>query len=186
MRLAIAAVFFCIAARVTADEPALKSFDERLDAYVKLRKNAAEGIPALKKNATPADIQAHEVALAASIKKARAGAQPGEILGADVKALIDRALKGTLKGTKNTKLRASIKEGNPKHELAAGEVQPVVAVNAVYPTNAPLSTVPPSVLLSLPKLPKDLEYRFVGRTLILRDREANLIVDFIKEAAPPA
>ena len=68
MRLAIAAVFFCIAARVTADEPALKSFDERLDAYVKLRKNAAEGIPALKKNATPADIQAHEVALAASIK----------------------------------------------------------------------------------------------------------------------
>ena len=30
-----------------------------------------------------------------------------------------------------------------------------------------------------------LEYRFVGRTLVLRDREANLIVDYAPEVAPP-
>jgi len=54
-----------------------------------------------------------------------------------------------------------------------------LAVNGVYPTTAPLSTVPPSVLMALPTLPKELEYRFVGRNLILRDTVANLIVDFI-------
>jgi hypothetical protein len=31
----------------------------------------------------------------------------------------------------------------------------------------------------LPRLPEELEYRFVGRDLILRDVKANLIVDFI-------
>ena len=41
--------------------------------------------------------------------------------------------------------------------------------------------MPPSLLLNLPKLPKELEYRFVGRELILRDIAANLIVDVIPE-----
>ena len=91
---------------------------------------------------------------------------------------------GALKGPENQNTRASIKEGNPKHEKAPGEVSPVIHVNAVYPKNAPLSTVPPTLLLTLPKLPKDIEYRFVGRTLVLRDRESNLIIDYMKEAAP--
>ena len=186
MKLAVAAVLFFVGTAGAKDDPALKPFEERLDAYVKLRKQAAEGVPPLKKNAAPADIQAHEVALAAVIRKARSGAQPGDILGPDVKPIISRVLKGTLKGVHNKDRRETIKEGNPKHERAPGEVEPVIAVNAVYPTNAPLSTVPPSLLLRLPKLPKDLEYRFVGRTLILRDREANIIIDFLKEAVPAA
>jgi hypothetical protein len=40
------------------------------------------------------------------------------------------------------------------------------------------------VLLKLPPLPKDLEYRFLGRDLILLDIHANLIVDFIPAAIP--
>ena len=36
-----------------------------------------------------------------------------------------------------------------------------------------------SVLMALPTLPKELEFRFVGRDLILRDTHANLIVDFL-------
>ena len=103
-----------------------------------------------------------------------------------MKPVFNRVLTSTLGAGKNgKKMRASIKEGNPKNERAPGEVQPTIAVNAIYPTNAPLSTVPPSLLLRLPKLPTDLEYRFVGRTLVLRDREANMIVDFLKEAVPP-
>ena len=42
------------------------------------------------------------------------------------------------------------------------------------------------VLLVLPPLPANvLEYRFVGRDLILLDVEAHLIVDYILGAAPP-
>jgi hypothetical protein len=36
--------------------------------------------------------------------------------------------------------------------------------------------------MALPTLPQGLEFRFVGRNLILLDTEANLIVDFIPNA----
>ena len=48
-----------------------------------------------------------------------------------------------------------------------------------------LTTVPASVLLVLPSVPEALDYRFVGRDLILRDVEANLILDYILDATPP-
>jgi hypothetical protein len=58
----------------------------------------------------------------------------------------------------------------------------VLKVNARYPEAAPLPTVPPNLLASLPPLPKDLEYRIVGNDLILRDVHANVIIDFIPMA----
>ena len=48
----------------------------------------------------------------------------------------------------------------------------------------PLATVPPLILNRLQPLPDGLEYRFMGRDLILRDSKANLIVDFVHEAVP--
>ena len=60
----------------------------------------------------------------------------------------------------------------------------VVRVNAEYPAGAARSTVPPSVLLTLPPLPACLHYRFVDRDLILVDSVAQLIVDFLPAAAP--
>ena len=52
------------------------------------------------------------------------------------------------------------------------------------PEKAALATVPPLILVNLPRLPDGLEYRFMGRDLILRDRDANLIVDFVSGAVP--
>jgi len=43
-----------------------------------------------------------------------------------------------------------------------------------------MSTMPPDVLAALPKLPENLEYRFVGNRLILLDVEAHLVVDFVE------
>ena len=54
----------------------------------------------------------------------------------------------------------------------------------VYPDGTPLSAVPPGLLRKLPVLPPELDYRFVGRDLILRDVDANIIVDYVLEAAP--
>ncbi|HKY21446.1 MAG TPA: hypothetical protein VJM31_09525, partial [Vicinamibacterales bacterium] len=42
-----------------------------------------------------------------------------------------------------------------------------------------LATMPPKILLMLPDLPPDMEYRFVGRHLILLDVRANMIIDEI-------
>jgi hypothetical protein len=55
-------------------------------------------------------------------------------------------------------------------------------VNGPYPDGEPLSTVPPNVLASLPQLPEDLEYRFLGKHMILRDSRANIVIDYIPNA----
>ena len=45
----------------------------------------------------------------------------------------------------------------------------MLKVNATYPDDTPLPTTPPQVLMNLPKLPEQLEYRIVGKNLIIRD-----------------
>jgi hypothetical protein len=55
-------------------------------------------------------------------------------------------------------------------------------VNATYPEGKPLPTVPPNILENLPQLPEDLEYRIIDKHLILRDVDANLIIDYIPNA----
>ena len=42
-------------------------------------------------------------------------------------------------------------------------------------------TFPPLLLQALPRLPDDLEYRFMGRDLIIRDGRTNLIVDYLSD-----
>jgi hypothetical protein len=42
--------------------------------------------------------------------------------------------------------------------------------------------MPPNVLAALPKLPADLEYRFLGRHLVLVDTRASVIIDRIPYA----
>jgi hypothetical protein len=57
-----------------------------------------------------------------------------------------------------------------------------VVVNGRYPDEIPISTVPPQVLAQLPKLPEDLEYRFIRTHMILFDPHAHMIVDFVERA----
>ncbi|HKT11053.1 MAG TPA: hypothetical protein VJW77_04430 [Terriglobia bacterium] len=47
---------------------------------------------------------------------------------------------------------------------------------------APVETTPPSLLLNLPKLPAELEYRVVQHDLVLHDVKANLVVDYVPGA----
>jgi hypothetical protein len=69
---------------------------------------------------------------------------------------------------------AAIMDGNPgefPHEI-----------NATYKRSKSVSTVPPNILALLPRLPDDIQYRFVGRHLILHDTRANVIIDRIPYA----
>ena len=72
--------------------------------------------------------------------------------------------------------RALIQEDTPRKLF--------LRVNAVYPQGVPLAAAPPSLLINLPRLPREVEYRFVNRDLILLDVSANLIVDFIRDVVP--
>jgi hypothetical protein len=74
-------------------------------------------------------------------------------------------------------LRAAILEDNPGPALP-------LRINGLYPDAVPVATVPSQVLKTLPPLPEELEYRFVGNSLILLDRQARLIVDYLSGAVP--
>ena len=152
----------------------LQEFNERLDKYISMRKSADDKVPPQRQTEDSAEIKAAQDGLAQRIRALNANAKHGDIFTPDISAHFKRLLRPevTEKATKE-----AIQEDNP------GSV-PYLKVNAVYPDKEPLSTVPPNVLASLPKLPADIEYRFVGKHLILRDVRANLIVEYIPNAIP--
>jgi hypothetical protein len=55
-----------------------------------------------------------------------------------------------------------------------------------WPEEVPFDYVPPSLLRALPTLPQELQYRIIGRSLVLWDHHANLIVDFLPGAFAPS
>lgn len=120
--------------------------------------------------------------LAEALMSARSKAQPGDIIVPEMQPLLKRLIAEQLSGPDGLAARKAVEEGNPAREDNALKVD--VRVNAPYPAGAVHSTVPPSLLLTLPALPASLHYRFVGRDLILVDSVAQLIVDFLKAATP--
>jgi hypothetical protein len=160
--------------RVNPDAALLVDFKERLDKYISLRKSADDHTPPLKKTDDPAEIKTAQESLGKRIRDLNINAKHGDVFTPEISALFRRLLhpEVTDKGTKE-----AIKDDNP------GTV-PYLKVNAPYPDKEPLSTVPPNVLMTLPRLPDDIEYRFVGKNMILRDVRANLIIDYIQNAIP--
>lgn len=151
-------------------------FSQRLNEYVKLHQRLEGTLPKLPKETTPEIADKHQRQLATLIQAERKAAARGNIFTPDAERTIKAVLAKAFAGPDGRQLRASIMDENP------GEVK--LAVNSRYPDEIPLSTVPPQVLSALPKLPPDVEYRFIGDRLILLDVHAHLIVDYIDNALP--
>ena len=167
----------------------LEEMEEGVESYLKLRRRAVKtvAVPAPGPQATAQEIVAYQRALAKAIRARRPLAKRGDILPPECHAIFRRIIAAELAGPAGASARMALLEGNPPVEIDHDDRMAVrVAVNADYPEAAPVATVPPSVLLSLPHVPQEyIEYRFVNRDLILRDVWANMIVDFIPRAAPP-
>lgn len=163
-----------------AGAPVLAEFDQRVKAYTDLRATATKGAAKMAETAKPEQITAAREALAAKIVAARAGARPGDIFTPAVQNHIRAILALEMKGVKGQNARGSIWDEGP------GPGAFKMQVNTVYPKDQPLGSVPPSILEKLPTLPEGLEYRFVYRHLLLRDAQANLILDFMPAALPAA
>jgi hypothetical protein len=161
---------------VNRDAQILADFKARVEQYAKLRDGLDTGRAQLKKTDDPAVIAQAEKALGERIRAARAGAKHGDIFTPEVEAKFRKLMNPQLKGSEGAENKATIKEENP------GKLP--LKVNAVYPKQEVLTTVPPDILKALPVLPEDLEYRFVGKHMILRDARANLIVDYMLNAIP--
>jgi hypothetical protein len=161
---------------VNPDAAAMAEFKARVDAYADLHKKVAKGAAAQKENSDPAQINAARTALAAKLQSARADARQGDIFTPAVRPVFRRLLAPEMKGEDGRDAKAVLKDDAP----APGTVP--FKVNAKYPENQPLPSVPAQLLLTLPPLPEPLEYRLVGQHLLLLDTAAGLIVDYILNA----
>jgi hypothetical protein len=145
-------------------------FTARMDEYAKLRSTLQKGLPALAVTDNPIEIQRAERLLAARIRRARAGAGRHDIFTAETR----RAFRQLLRPVTTAATCAFIHDDNP------GEWG--WAVNAEYPKHRPVSSVPPSMLAALPRLPDDVFYRFLDTDLVLHDTRANIMLDRIDNA----
>jgi hypothetical protein len=163
-------------APVNADAQAISAFESRVKDYVELHRKLDRTLPPLKKESTPQEIDRHERALAALVQEARAEAKPGDLFTAESQIVIKRLLERVFGGADGRALRASVMDEAPTGVK--------LSVNGRYPDEVPLSTVPPQLLAGLPKLPEELEFRFVGHRLILLDVGAHIVADYIDRALP--
>jgi hypothetical protein len=158
----------------SGDARAVNEFQQRVKQYLGLRKKAAGQAP--KPTDSPQVIASSQRDLGNKVRVLRAGAKQGEIFAPEIAQYFRRQLSAALVGPHGKEIRTSLRRAEP--------VKLDLQINQSYPENVPLQSMPPSMLLKLPELPDELEYRIIDRELVLRDTEANIVVDYIPEALP--
>jgi hypothetical protein len=180
--LLAAAFVACASGEVQKNQPnpdatVVADFVKRVDKYIEIHKKANSKIPSLPKEATPEQIDQHQRALGKLIAEARQTAKRGDIFAPDMERITRKVLADVFRGPEGDQLKREIFEEYGQRNI-------VPKVNGRYPDEVPISTVPPGVLKALPQLQEELEYRFVGRHLILLDPQAHIIADYIERAIP--
>jgi len=159
---------------VNPDAEAMKQFSERVAAYLTLQKKVESALPPQKKTDDPERIKAHIASLADGIRAARTDAKAGDCFNG-----ASDQFRRIIKEDANER---SVRDAFAAMQEVPTRTPP--RVNGTYPETAALATVPPLILQRLQRLPDGIEYRFMGRDLILRDTKANLIVDVLPGAVP--
>jgi hypothetical protein len=150
-------------------------FQKRVDDYLKVRDDATRKVPELKETSDPAKISNREQALGQAIAAARASAKSGDVFGHEMSQYLRKILADDWKSRSAADRKALFEEIPPNLQLK---------VNQRYPTTLPLVSAPARLLAKLPVLPEVLEYRLVDHYFLLRDRDANLIIDVLPKVYP--
>lgn len=158
------------------DQPLVKAFESRAQEYEKKRRSLEAQLPKVSKQATPEEINAYRLSLQKAIQADRRKAQQGEFFTPPMAEKIRQIVKAEFKGWEASELRTKV--------LESETTGVPVKVNVAYPDSKELVDMPPTLLLSLPQLPKPLRYRFIGRNLVILDRDNSLILDYMSNALP--
>jgi hypothetical protein len=158
---------------------AVKAFRDRVDKYLEFHEEIAGKLPPLDDTRDAKKLSDRERALGLAIQQARTAAQQGDVFGDLAPAVTETVRRDwrSRPAEDRRALLAELFEDQPNRN-------PRVKVNMLYPTTLPLATFPASLLRELPPLPEGIEYRFFGRHLILRDTNANLVVDVLPGVIP--
>ncbi len=162
------------ACAVYAIESGLDEFRQHIADYRKVHAQAQSAAPPLNKAGKKGDFADAEHELAAKIREARKNARQGDIFTPATAKEFRALIAAAMRGNNDERVRKSLEHAEP--------VQLALKVNDSFPDGIPLPSTPPTLLLNLPELPHDLDYRIVGETLVLRDADANMVVDFLPNA----
>lgn len=161
-------------APVSEDARLAGEFLERVADYVALHRRMDDRLVEVPQGGTPEQVLQHQRSLEVLIRGERRTARPGDLFTREIRAYFRRQIARALTGPDGRAIRDQIMEENPRTAR--------LFVNARYPDSLPFSTTPSPVLLLLPSLPEELEYRFVGDRLVLLDIHAGTVVDYIDDA----
>jgi hypothetical protein len=154
---------------------ATKAFLDRLQQYMTYHHNVEKMVQPITQTSSPEEITKREAALGAMLIKQRPDAKEGDFFIKEYQPHLIKIIRDDFAKRPAADRKALLVE-LPK------DVK--IAVNMVYPAALPLATFPANLLKALPELPKGLEYRMVGRDLILRDVTGNVIVDILRNVFP--
>jgi hypothetical protein len=157
------------------DAATIRDFDARVQQYVAQRKKDAGTLPGPTKSATKLDEKREQIRTKTQAK--RLDAKPGEIFDQEISTYFRKQIATAFSGARGKRITSSLRRAEPVKDIP-------LTVNQPYPEGVPLQSMPPTLLLKLPKLPKELEYRIVGRNLVLIDVEPKLVVDILPDAVP--
>lgn len=170
------ALAFSQADKVNPEAAGMYEFQQRLNAYLKLREDLGRKLKPLSPTASAADLTARQEALAAALRTVRKNAKPGDLVPPAAADLIVKVC------TEDFHFR------NPEIKRAALQEVPRAprpVINRTYPESEALATVPPLLLAKLPILPDNLQYRFFGRHLVILDGDTQIIIDYVANVVPP-
>jgi hypothetical protein len=153
-------------------------FRERVDQYVTLRSAIESQLP-LHASSEGSGIGAMADDLAAAIRLARTGARLGDFFDAEASDVFRDRIAETLLAHHYhvADLLNEIRSEAPRFD-------PSLTVNGEFDWRFG-AMMPPPIIAVLPDLPEGVQYRFIGRNLVLVDTDSGLILDVLKHALPP-
>ena len=163
-------------ASATDEAAAIEQFEKAIAKYITLRRSIRGQVAGPVMNSTGSQVTDSSDALAAAIRRARKNAAVGSIFNRPISAIIKRRIADTVRSAELVPVLAGIDDEN--------KVGPTPKLHLRLPVSAQIATMPPSLLAVLPPLPKELEYRIMGRHLVLRDVDASIIIDYIPRIVP--
>jgi len=165
-----------LAAPHDAQPGSLQQFKASIHQYMQLHRQIEKQAPPLRAQSEARDIIESSNAMATALQQARAGAREGDLFTAEVATMLRARVSAALVA------RGFLPEDMVAATLEeADEDAPLPVVNGRFPWGRG-AAMSPCVLEALPPLPGELQYRFVGRDLVLVDTHADLVVDILRNA----
>ena len=162
------------------EERVLDDFQQRVTRYVRLHRRLERALPPEHLFADAGDMCMAVEDLHTAIVEARPHARAGAFFTPPVAYLLTRRLHHaiTVNGYTAAEVLAAINVGR-----VPGMRRPEVNDRLPGVSNIEIW---PALRAVLPVLPKELTFRFVDRDLVLWDVHADLILDVLEDALPPA